>query len=308
MTSGTTPAGQPSPSASVGPGINRFVAVDLKLAGGSAPSTDGLKWLVDKGYRTVLDLREPSEVPSSFITEVTNLGLRYVALPISLKTIDRAHVDRFNFEVAAGEARPLFFFDSDGTRAGALWYIRRIASDRVDHQIARREAEELGLTDKSYWAAATNYVAGLGGPRTTATSADPGQSSSPSAVSPSDSQADQNQARAGETQTGDTCADAPESSPVERPTPATVAPAQAVDRSRTTQAEPNSSAPADSVAASAPDLTFAWRPFAAMVLSGLALPLAYWSRTLTPTLLSKARASLPGPAHRPKSLPVESGA
>ena len=136
-------------SASVGPGINRFVAVDLKLAGGSAPSSEGLKWLVDKGYRTVLDLRESSEVPSSFIAEVTGLGLRYVALPINLETIDRAHVDRFNFEVAAGEARPLFFFDADGTRAGALWYIRRIANDRVDHQIARREAEGLGLTDKS---------------------------------------------------------------------------------------------------------------------------------------------------------------
>ena len=95
----------------------RFVAVDLKLAGGSTPSTEGLRWLVDKGYRTVLDLRESSEVPSSFIADAASLGLRYVALPIGLKTIDRDHVERFNFEMAAGEARPLFFFDSDGTRA-----------------------------------------------------------------------------------------------------------------------------------------------------------------------------------------------
>ena len=116
LTSTATPAGETSQPASVGTGIKRFVAVDLKLAGGSAPSSDGLKWLVEKGYRTVLDLRGSSEVPSSFITEVTSLGLRYVALPISLKTIDRDHVDRFNFEMAAGEARPLFFFDSDGTR------------------------------------------------------------------------------------------------------------------------------------------------------------------------------------------------
>ena len=70
--------------------------------------TDGVKWLVEKGYRTVLDLRETSEVPLEFIAEVTNLGLRYVALPISLKKIDRGHVDRFNFEIASGEARPLF--------------------------------------------------------------------------------------------------------------------------------------------------------------------------------------------------------
>ncbi len=116
MTSGLDSASQGSTSASVGPGLKRFVAVDLKLAGGSAPSTEGLKWLVEKGYRTVLDLRESSEVPSSFIAQVTGLGLRYVALPINLETIDRAHVDRFNFEVAAGEARPLFFFDADGAR------------------------------------------------------------------------------------------------------------------------------------------------------------------------------------------------
>jgi protein tyrosine phosphatase (PTP) superfamily phosphohydrolase (DUF442 family) len=307
LTSGSIPAVQTSPSVSVGPGINRFVAVDLKLAGGSAPASDGLKWLVDKGYRTVLDLRESSEVPSSFITEVTNLGLRYVALPISLKTIDRAHVDRFHFEVAAGEARPLFFFDSDGTRAGALWYIHRIANDRIDHQIARREAEELGLTDKNYWAAATNYVAALGGPRTTATSVDPGQSPSLFPVTLNASQTDQNQTRTHDSQTATSLPKSQQQSSQSNANRATVAPAQASTASDTQVKQPAPSRP-DSVAAAAPDLTFAWRPLAAMVLSGLALPLAYWSRTLTPIVLSKARASLPGPAHRPKSLPVESGA
>ena len=32
-----------------------------------------------------------------------------------------------------------------------------------------------------------------------------------------------------------------------------------------------------------------------MVITGLSLPLAYWSRTVVPTILSKARASLPAP-------------
>ncbi len=162
LTSATLPAPEPALSASVGPGLARFAAVDLKLAGGSVPSSAGLNWLVEKGYRTLLDLRESSEVPPAFIGEVTRLGLRYVALPIHLGSIDRDHVARFNFEIAAGEARPLFFFDSSGTRAGALWYIRRITGDRVDHQIARREAEELGLTDKSDWSTVTNYVARQG--------------------------------------------------------------------------------------------------------------------------------------------------
>ena len=152
---------EPAPSASVGPGLARFVAVDLKLAGGSLPSTAGLDWLVEKGYRTLLDLRESSEVSPAFIAEVTKRGLRYIALPIGPGSIDRDHVARFQFEIAAGEARPLYFFDSDGTRSGALWYIRRIATDRVDQQVARREAEELGLFDQAYWSAVTKYVSTL---------------------------------------------------------------------------------------------------------------------------------------------------
>ncbi len=162
LTSITLPVPASSPSASVGPGLARFVAVDVKLAGGSLPSPASLDWLVEKGYRTLLDLRESSEVSSAFIALVTSKGLRYIALPIGPGSIDREHVARFQFEVAAGEARPLYFFDSDGTRSGALWYIRRIANDHVDRQIARREAEELGLFDQAYWSAVTKYVSTLG--------------------------------------------------------------------------------------------------------------------------------------------------
>ena len=178
LTSITLPAPDSTPSASVGPGLARFVAVDLKLAGGSLPSTAGLDWLVEKGYRTLLDLRESSEVSSAFIALVTSKGLRYVALPIGPGSIDREHVRRFAFEIAAADARPLYFFDSDGTRSGALWYIRRIANDRVDQQVARREAEELGLFDKVYWSAVTKYVSSLGlKPETPAGDDSPSQAS-----------------------------------------------------------------------------------------------------------------------------------
>jgi protein tyrosine phosphatase (PTP) superfamily phosphohydrolase (DUF442 family) len=157
----------PEPATAVGgaPGIARFVAVDLKLAGGSTPSSAGLNWLVEKGYKTVVDLREPSETDAAFIAEVTRRGLRYIALPVNLKSIDKTHASRFNFELALSDARPLYFFDADGTRAGAFWYIRRITLDRVTSQIARREAEELGLNNQEYWLAATRYVEQVENPR-----------------------------------------------------------------------------------------------------------------------------------------------
>ncbi len=111
------------------------------------PRPPGSNWLAEKGYRTVLDLRESAEVSPAFIAEVASRGLRYVALPVDLKSLDRERLARFQFELAAGEARPLFFFDSDGSRAGALWYIRRVTVDRSIPRLARREAEDLGLKD-----------------------------------------------------------------------------------------------------------------------------------------------------------------
>ena len=131
LTGTAMPAPEPASSAGGAPGISRFVAVDLKLAAGSVPSAAGLDWLTEKGYKTLVDLRESSEIDLPFIGEATKRGLRYIALPVNLKSIDRAHVARFNFELAMSEARPLYFFDSDGTRAGTLWYIRRVAVDRV---------------------------------------------------------------------------------------------------------------------------------------------------------------------------------
>ena len=67
-TTGTSPAaGEPAssplrrqrrtaPGPGATPGIARFAAVNLKLAGGSVPSTTGLDWLADKGYKTLVNL------------------------------------------------------------------------------------------------------------------------------------------------------------------------------------------------------------------------------------------------------------
>jgi len=313
LTSATIPAPEPSPSASVGPGITRFVAVDLKLAGGSVPTGAGLNWLVEKGYRTVLDLRESSEVPSSFIAEVTNHGLRYVALPIGLKSIDRDHLTRFNFEIAAGEARPLFFFDSDGTRAGALWYIRRITNDRVNRQMARREAEELGLSDPGYWSAVTNFVTGPGTAQTSADSGDVRQEPVNPRLSFAGSASVPKPASARDVPSTTTLAKQQDPA---RPAalPAGIAPGQApvvpdapAPQSTIPQApniipDPFRSAP------TIPGDSLSWRPFGGMVITGLSLPLAFWSRTLVPTVLAKALASLPAPAHRLKSIQGELGA
>ena len=129
--------------------MKKFAGVEAKISAGSLPETAGLAWLADKGYKTVLDLREEADSTPAFRDEIARLGMRYVALPVNAKTLDADHVRRFENELTLAEARPLYFFDTDGTRAG-LWYIHRVAVDRVDTPTARRDAEEIGLTDPSY--------------------------------------------------------------------------------------------------------------------------------------------------------------
>ena len=151
-------AAKPTGEVTVAPGIRRIAGVESKLAGGSLPTDSGLDWLAEKGYRTILDLRESGEATPAFIADVTKRGMRYIALPISAKTVDTDHVTRFQFEISLSDARPLYFFDGDGTRAGTMWYLRRVMVDKVDPQVAKRDAEELGLTDPTFWAAANAFL------------------------------------------------------------------------------------------------------------------------------------------------------
>ena len=229
-------------------------------------------------------------------------------LPVSLRAIDQNTWRVSTSRSASGDARPMFFFDSDGSRAGALWYIRRVTVDRVDPQIARREAEDLGLVDRTAWLAATDYVEKL-----EAAKALPGPLDRARPVSetcrrphPRTGPDGQGRTRPGRIANAD---DAPmtlqdfldatagrRSDPAPRPTNASTPGRNAEERKR------SDSAP------SPPSETMVWRPFAAMILTGLSIPLVYWTRTIVPDLLSKARASLPAPAQQPRSIPHESGA
>ena len=193
----TAPASSPSPSAAVGPradveapvlkasidapiapGVRHFASVRPGISGGGAPAKDGLDWLKDKGIKTLVDLRSPGEVPAGFADDAKARGFRYVALPIDAAKPDAARVAAFRDEVTKADGHPVYFFDADGTRAGLIWYVHRLTSDKVDPQLATREAQELGLTDKASWADATRL---LDATRAAAKPAAPKSAASPSA-------------------------------------------------------------------------------------------------------------------------------
>jgi protein tyrosine phosphatase (PTP) superfamily phosphohydrolase (DUF442 family) len=258
---------------SVAPGIKHFQGLEPNLAGGSLPAAAGLDWLLEKGYKTILDLREPGPDQAAFIAEVTKRGLRYLPLPIAVASFDAEHVSRFNAEIDQPDARPLYFFDNEGDRAGAMWYIRRITVEKVkvDAKTAVQEAKALGMSDQHIWLAATGYLDRL------------------SNVAPSGGTA----AEAAAVPAGPATIEPPKAPAPETSRPRSAAAAAAVEPAST-------ESPRDPAA---------WKPLAAMLVTTLGVPLAYWAPSAFSALggLGRARASLPAPGRSPRSLPGASG-
>ncbi len=264
------PPSEPAPL-SASPGIARFKVLQPQLAAGDVPRPEGWAWLAETSYRTVLDLRPRALVAADDLAQIDRHGLRHVAFPISAETIDAEHLRRFEEELALAGARPLFFFDVEGQRAAVLWYLHRVTVDKIEPAAARREAEEIGPGDPALWTAAETYLAGLNAPRVSL--AGPAPDEPVANPEPADSV--------------DVATEPPA-------TPA--APAAAVQFA--------ADRPAETPAASDPT---AWRPFAALFLTILGVPFAYWSRSSL-GLRRRRRASLPAPGPGPRSLPLGSDA
>jgi protein tyrosine phosphatase (PTP) superfamily phosphohydrolase (DUF442 family) len=284
------------------PGLRRYASIAPSVAGGSAPSVEGLDWLKEKGCRTLLDLRKSSEVEPNFVDAVYDRGMVYINLPILANRLDSNRLARFDDLISRTDNRPLFFCDTDGTRAALAWYIHQRTVGHDDPQSARTKAEELGL-GAAEAKLAEDYLASQK-PKARAAMAkvafgNPVPDSSTSRPAPSTlAQADASSPPA--------LPDAPD--PPAREAQPTVSPTH-LDES-TPGMLPGEDRPQASKALRPfyRDPT-AWKPVAALVLTGIGVPLAFWSRTmLSEYRHDRRRASLPGSKPRSLDAPVGSDA
>lgn len=157
------PAAEPPPRSPEAPstvaiGISPFRILDSGIAGGGMPSVDGFAWLHEKGYRTLVDLRDPADVAAGEVAELNRLGMKHVRIPLNPRSIDADAVARFEEVLADRSTRPVYFCDADGDRAGLAWYLHRVAVDRMAPDLASREAEQIGLSDPKILLNATDYL------------------------------------------------------------------------------------------------------------------------------------------------------
>ena len=283
------------------PGIRRFASVAPTVGGGSAPSIEGLDWLREKGYRTFIDLRRGSEVEPNFADSVNDRGMVYISLSVVANHLDPSRLARFDDLISQSDNRPLFFCDSDGTRAGLVWYIHVRTVDHEDSQAAAGKAEEIGLTVAEA-KLAEDYLAAHK-PRAKAAVALAATSTPPSPPEPKD-----------ESKPADAPPPAAQPSIPASPEPAAgPAPVPSTPEEPTPSMLPGEHRPQASTRPSVAPTFYrdptAWRPLAALVLSGIGVPLAYWSRSVLSGVRSvRHRASLPAAAPRSLDAPAGSDA
>jgi uncharacterized protein (TIGR01244 family) len=149
------PKAQPTAPAEPGevaaPGIPNYrEGIEPNLASGGQPTLEGLRWLKERGFRTVVNLLPDDDADPAERGTVRELGMQYIALPVPRGPLSQDTVDRFNQLVDDAAARPLFIHDSresPGSRAGALWYLHRVLVDQASDEVVRRQAAQIGLSD-----------------------------------------------------------------------------------------------------------------------------------------------------------------
>lgn len=143
--------------------IPHFALAKPRVASGEQPLPEGIAWLKAHGYRTVLHVRAPREDDSAARAQFEKRGLRYLSLELSADTLTKEVVDQFNRIVRDEKLLPLFVYDQDGSRAGALWYLYFRLVDGASDDKAREGAARLGFRQddedhRTMWLAVQKYL------------------------------------------------------------------------------------------------------------------------------------------------------
>ena len=140
------------------------VAGRSKVATGQRATLDGLDWLKDNNYKTVVYLHESTNDLDSARTLIEDRGLRFVPIDVQPMNLASAY-DQFVKVVNVPSSQPVYVSDEDGQLAGALWYLTFRMADLRGYDTARILATGLGLPSnvgedqKQWWLAIQNVLA-----------------------------------------------------------------------------------------------------------------------------------------------------
>jgi hypothetical protein len=87
-------------------------------------------------------------------------GLAFVAIETTPEKLASA-IEQFNATVADAARQPIYVFDDDGVRAGAIWYLHFRTAESLGDDAARVRARPLGWSeegDRAFALATQRYL------------------------------------------------------------------------------------------------------------------------------------------------------
>ncbi|MDA0999713.1 MAG: sulfur transferase domain-containing protein [bacterium] len=96
------------------------------------------------GFKTIVDLRAPSEGIAEEKAEAEAMGLRYINIPVSTAAPTNAQVAAFAKIVENPANYPILFHCQSANRTGAMWALYRFRKG-VPPAVAVEEGRTLGL-------------------------------------------------------------------------------------------------------------------------------------------------------------------
>ncbi len=143
-------------------GIRNFTKVDATVACAGATEPAAMATLGQRGYKAVISLREESEA-GALIDESQKAaeaaGMKFIHVPFNSSRPDEGAVDRYLVAVKDSSNHPVLIFCASGSRAGALWLIKRMLVDGWPEEKATAEAVMIGMASPTLKAFALEYVA-----------------------------------------------------------------------------------------------------------------------------------------------------
>jgi len=147
-------------------GITNFAHIETLVACAGAITPDSVSRIGAMGFRTIVNLRRPSEEGANIEAEAAAAeaaGLKFVHLPFGGPELDPGVADQFLTAIAEPGTEPAFIHCAGGGRAATMWFIRRVVLDGWDVDRAREEATALGMPEEGRLAEfATSYLAAHG--------------------------------------------------------------------------------------------------------------------------------------------------
>ncbi len=145
--------------------IDKFGWVSDKVATGGQPTVPQIASLAREGFRTIINLREPSEYDAAAEEAAAKQqGLIYVNIPFKAADPKTEPVDAFLKAMSAPKS-PVFIHCATANRVAALWMIRRVLVEKWDLDDAEREAKIVGLKTPELKEFALGYIRSHGAPK-----------------------------------------------------------------------------------------------------------------------------------------------